>query len=427
MKIYTSTFSRYISIRLLTIALTVAAVDRVLAKEYVVHSFERVQLTDQFFCEGASVADFNRDGAMDIVSGPYWYAGPDFGKRQEYRPAAAFDINGYSDNFLTFTQDVDHDTWPDILVIGFPGKETFWFQNSQGKSGHWKRHLVFPVVDNESPTLADLTGDGKPELVFNTGGQLGYAGPDAADPTQPWKFHAISPHRGYQRFTHGLGVGDVNGDGRPDLLEKDGWWEHPAADAAAEFWEFHPVEFSQAGGSQMFAYDFDGDGDNDVVTSKAAHAYGLSWFENVVEGDQISFREHAIMGESPEENDYGVVFSQLHALALADMDRDGVLDIVTGKRYWAHNGHDPGSHNPAVSYWFKTVREGGTARFIPFLIDANSGVGTQVTVGDVNGDQWPDVVVGNKKGTFVLIHHVKKVDQAAWQQAQPKLLKTLSR
>ncbi len=393
----------------------------VVAEEtYRVHSFERLQLTDQFYCEGASFADFNHDGKLDIVSGPYWYAGPDFAERHEFRPAEAYDINGYSLNFLTYAYDIDNDGWADVLAIGFPGKETFWYQNPQGDDGHWKQYLAHPVVDNESPTVKDITGDGKLELVFNTGGQLGYASPDLANLTQPWKFHAISPKGEYQRFTHGIGVGDVNGDGRPDLLEKGAWWEHPTDDSTAEFWTRHPVQFAEYGGAQMFAYDFDGDGDNDVVTSKAAHAYGLSWFEHIRDGETITFREHSIMGEKPEQNEYGVVFSQLHALELADIDRDGVLDIVTGKRFWAHNGQDPGARDPAVSYWFKTVRENGKVRFVPHRIDLNSGVGTQVSVGDVTGDGWADVIVGNKKGTFVLIHHAKEVDKSAWEQTQPK-------
>ncbi|HEX3602398.1 MAG TPA: PVC-type heme-binding CxxCH protein, partial [Lacipirellulaceae bacterium] len=229
------------------------------------------------------------------------------------------------------------------------------------------------------------------------------------------------PKRGYQRFTHGMGIGDVNGDNRLDFLEKDGWWEQPAKDSKDEFWKFHPVKFSEGGGSQMFAFDVDGDGDNDVVTSKAAHAYGLSWFENLGKDEkgEIKFKEHLIMGQKPEENEYGVAFSQLHAVGIADMDHDGIPDIITGKRYWAHAEHDPGSLDPAVLYWFKTVRDGKDVHFIPYLIDMNSGVGTQVTVGDINGDKWDDIVVGNKKGTFVFTHEVEKVDRRKWEGAQP--------
>jgi len=402
-----------------TLVVQVAAAE----EKFFVHSFERLQLTDQFFSEGASYADINQDGKMDVVAGPYWYAGPDFSERHEYYPAKPFDINGYSGNFLTFAFDVDRDQWPDILVVGFPGEAVNWYQNPQGKAGPWQQHLVHPVVDNESPTFVDITGDGNLELVFHTGGQLGYAVLNRAEPTQPWEFHVISPKRDYQKYTHGLGVGDVNGDGRPDLLEKGAWWEHPAEATDDGFWIRHEFPFTDFGGSQMFAYDFDGDGDNDVITSKAAHAYGLAWFEQIAENGTITFREHKIMGETADENDYGVVFSQLHSMALVDMDRDGIKDLVTGKRFWAHNGRDPGAHEPAVSYWFQTVREEGKVRFIPHRIDLNSGVGTQVTVGDLNGDQWQDVIVGNKKGTFALIHRATPVSKSDWQEAQPKPIK----
>lgn len=390
--------------------------------KHFVHSFERRQLSDQFTCEGATAADLNRDGHADLIAGPYWYAGPEFTERNEIYPAQSFSIDGYSDNFFAFAHDFNNDAWLDVLVIGFPGKEAVWYENPRGKSGHWQKHLAFPTVDNESPTFGDINGDGKPEIICHTRGQLGYAEYDANKPAQPWLFHAISPDRGYDHFYHGLGIGDVNNDGRVDLLEKQGWWEQPATLTKGVNWRFHPVPFADAGGAQMYAYDFDGDGDNDVVTSKAAHAYGLSWFENVATNSEgeIEFREHVIMGERPEDNEYGVAFSQLHALALADMNGDGVLDIITGKRFWAHKDQDPGSLDPAVNYWFETVREGGIVRFVPHLIDRSSGVGTQVVVADLNGDQWLDLVVGNKKGTFALLHHAQLVDHAAWQKAQPR-------
>jgi putative membrane-bound dehydrogenase-like protein len=393
------------------------------AEPYTLHAFQRIQLSDQFFCEGASYGDFNRDRVMDVVSGPYWYAGPKFTERHEYYPASPYDIAGYSENFFAFSHDINGDDWQDIVIVGFPGKETWWFQNPQGKSGHWPRHVALAVTDNESPTFTDITGDGRPELVCSTGGQLGYAEIPNGDNTQPWAFHAISPNRGYHQYTHGMGVGDVNGDGRQDILEKKGWYEQPAPGEKAEFWTFHEVKFSEPGGAQMLVYDVDDDGDNDVITSKAAHAYGLAWFENEGEANgEIKFREHLIMGERPEQNEYGIAFSQLHALDLVDMDQDGVLDVVTGKRYWAHAEHDPGSLDPAVLYWFRTVRDGGKVRFVPCKVDGNSGVGTQIVAGDLNGDQWPDIVMGNKKGTFVFLHRTEEVDQKAWEAAQPKVV-----
>jgi putative membrane-bound dehydrogenase-like protein len=390
------------------------------AEKYTLHTFQKSQLSDQFFCEGANFGDFNHDGVMDVVSGPYWYAGPKFTERHEYYPAVPFNIAKYSENFFAFTYDVNRDGWTDIVIIGFPGKEAWWFDNPHGKSERWERHVMLPAVDDESPTFTDVTGDGVPELVCANGGQLGYAEIPKDDPAKEWKFHAVTPKRDYQRFTHGLGVGDVNGDGRQDLLEKDGWWEQPSPGAKAEFWKFHPVKFSEGGGAQMYAIDLNGDKRNDVVTSKAAHAYGLSWFENLGEHNgEIKFKEHLIMGEQPKENEYGVAFSQMHAIAIADMDHDGVPDIITGKRFWAHAEHDPGSLDPAVLYWFKTVRQHGSARFIPYRIDSNSGVGTQVVAGDLNGDGWADIVVGNKKGTFVFTHRAAEVKRRDWEAAQP--------
>jgi hypothetical protein len=127
----------------------------------------------------------------------------------------------------------------------------------------------------------------------------------------------------------------------------------------------------------------------------------------VKRGDTIEFVRHLIMNEKPEENRYGVAFSQVHALALEDMDGDGVRDIVTGKRYWAHGAHgDVDPSGTPVIYWFRTVRRGGAqgVDFIPHLIDDHSGVGVQVIVADVNGDGLLDVVTSNKKGTNVLLH-----------------------
>ena len=85
------------------------------------------------------------------------------------------------------------------------------------------------------------------------------------------------------------------------------------------------------------------------------------------------------------------------------MDGDGLKDIVTGKRFWAHGNHgDPEPNAPAVLYWFKLVRHPDKqVDFIPHPIDNDSGVGTQVVAADINGDKFPDLVVGNKKGTFV--------------------------
>jgi hypothetical protein len=172
----------------------------------------------------------------------------------------------------------------------------------------------------------------------------------------------------------------------------------------------------------MYVYDVNGDGLNDVITSLEAHGYGLAWFEQYRENDQIKFRQHTIMNKEPKDNKYGVKFSQMHAIDLVDMDGDGLKDIVTGKRFWAHGSEgdaEPGA--PAVLYWFKLVRgPDKSVDFIPYQIDNDSGIGTQVVAGDLNGDKLPDIVVGNKKGVFVHLHQATKVSREEWEKAQPK-------
>ncbi|HEX6984547.1 MAG TPA: VCBS repeat-containing protein [Planctomycetaceae bacterium] len=374
--------------------------------------FTTLRLTDAFYGEGAAIGDFDKDGHADVVSGAFLYYGPSFVMRSELYPPVSYDPHGYSKSFLQFVHDVNADGWLDVVEVGFPGQETLWYANPAGKRsplvgdtrGHWDRHLVLAVTDNESPGFADVTGDGRPELIAQTDGRFGYATYDLADPTKPWTFHPISPQDpNRQRFTHGLGVGDVSGDGKPDFLEKTGWWEQPADLGGDPEWTYHPHPFA-GNAAQMYAYDVNGDGLNDVITSLEAHGWGLAWYEQVKENGEIGFKKHLIMGDRGHDNPDGVAFSQLHAIDLVDMDGDGLKDIVTGKRFWAHGPTgDADPQAPPVLYYFRLVRGGSDVRFAPVLVHDASGVGTQVTAGDLNGDGKPDVAVGNKLGTFVSI------------------------
>jgi hypothetical protein len=373
--------------------------------------FEKRVLTDKYYCDGITAGDINRDGKPDIVAGPFWYEGPDFKTNHEFYPAVAFPLPpSPTDSLFSWVHDLNDDGWPDILVLGRVHlHKAFWYENPKGAPGHWKKHFVYERIKGESPPFVDADGDGKPEIVTHREDEWGLLQPDRADATRPWVFKPISEKGKWEQFYHGTGVGDLNGDGRSDLLLNEGWYEQPHDRNAG--WLRHAFKFGTKGGAQMFAYDVNGDGRNDVVTSMDAHGWGLAWFEQVRDGNNITFKKHVLMNDRAEEAKYGVAFSQPHALDLSDLDGDGLKDIVVGKRLWAHgpNGDIEPNEAPVV-YWFQLKRGANGATFVPHLIDDQSGVGVQVTAADVNNDGRPDILTVSKRGTFVFFNHPGKAN-----------------
>ena len=367
--------------------------------------WKKIVVEPVFRSEGVAVADVNKDGKLDILIGDYWYENPSWQKHEIRKPVNIKDggLGSYSECMCCWADDINGDGWPDMIVIGFPGKPAFWYENPQGKDGHWKEHMIWHSACNETPTYADLFGTGKKVLVMGwqpkgkeDQGQMAWFAP-GKDPTALWEMHPISepsaPGKeipGTRRFSHGLGIGDVNGDGRLDVICTGGWWEQPAK-VSDEPWKFHPANLGDAC-ADMFAYDTDGDGKADIISS-SAHKFGIWSYHQKPGKDHPNFVKVDLFPQ---------LVSETHSMWCVDLDGDGLKDLVTGKRFWSHGKNEPGSDKPAYLYWFQAKKSSdGTISFIPHVIDDDSGVGTQFQVIDFDGDGKLDIVTSNKKGTFV--------------------------
>jgi hypothetical protein len=376
----------------------------------------RMQTLNEFYYSwGPAVADFNRDGALDIVAGPYYYLGPDYTVARQIYVGPTIDPGSQYFNGLQYAYDFTGDGWPDVLNSIFQ-RTAVLYVNPKGESRRWAAYEVTDRMSCEFMLLKDVDADGKLEFLFkDSENRFVYAKPDPLDPTKAWTKHAISESGPWAN--HGMGVGDVNADGRVDFLNAFGWWEQPAKGSTA-LWTYHPAAFGRwtrasPGGAEMAVYDVNGDGLNDVVTSLQAHAWGLSWFEQKKTPDGTrSFVEHPIMGDFSTKNAGGVTFSQLHGATYADVDGDGLQDFITGKRFWSHLDTfiDPDPHGAPVLYVYRTVRNAkaaGGAEFVPELIHNRSGVGSHVAVVDLNKDGAPEIITSTKRGTFIFWNNWK--------------------
>lgn len=372
-------------------------------------TWKRIKVDEAFRSEGVAAFDVNHDGKIDIVNGEMWYEAPDW-IRHEIRTLGKYvPESGYSKSFINFGYDVNGDGWTDLICIGFPGAPFHWFENPKNQAGMWKQHEIWHSACNETPQFADITGDGRPEIILATQpeAQIGYLEiPEPSKATQPWTFRAVCPKGtkiGTEKYYHGLGTGDFNNDGLVDVIIPDGYWEHPV-DLNAPTWTFHPFKLPKPNpaknygplAADVYVDDLDLDGDNDLLMS-SAHRTGVWWFENVGTNADPKFVGHVI----------SEALSQTHALHYVDVNGDGTRDLVTGKRFYAHGPKgDDDPQAEVTMYWFE-IHKGNRQppQFIPHKITegTDTGVGTQFFVGDMNSDGQLDIVLSNKKGTNLLL------------------------
>jgi hypothetical protein len=339
--------------------------------------------------ETAVIADINGDNRLDIVSGEYWYEAPRWTKHH-FRNINY--TNFYIDDLSTLPLDVDGDGRVDLVTSGWFSKKLAWWRNP-GKTGEmWQENVIQTGYNIEFTILADLDNDGKAdEILPQFGNEEAPLAWYERDKKGGIIKHVVSSHS----YGHGIGAGDVNGDGRIDILTPNGWLEAPA-DPRSPDWKFH-ADWKLGDLGFIHVADVNDDGRPDIVTSMG-HNYGIFWLENKADG---TWEKHMIDDS----------WSQPHATTLVDFRGTGNLGILTGKRYMAHNGHDPGEREPLGVYWYERLIDPATKNieWVKHVIDygGRTGGGIQIPVADIDRDGDLDFVVGGKSGLFLFENKTK--------------------
>lgn len=330
--------------------------------------------------ESVGVFDVDKDGELDLVSGSFWYKGPGFVDRSLIGQVKRY--GEYYEDFSTIPMDVNEDGHMDFITGGWFEGTLIWKENP-GDGSEWPIHEIAKTGNIETTRGWDIDGDGVLEIFPNT-------------PRKPLAFFKkVGPNQ-FEKYPvaethgHGLGLGDINGDGRKDLVISEGWLEAPA-DLKTGTWTLH-TDFNLGDASiPMIIADVNEDGLNDIIVGQA-HGFGLFWMEQEKSGNTISFVKHDI---DPFQ-------SQYHTMEWVDIDNDGKSELVTGKRHRAHNGKDPGGKDYVGLYYFKWNGESFSKNVISYgPAGEGKGSGLYFSVADLNEDGWKDIIVAGKDGLVV--------------------------
>lgn len=336
--------------------------------------------------ESAGVFDVDNNDTLDIVSGDFWYEGPRF--RRRHLIGSQIREDQYYDDFSTIPMDVNADGRTDFVTGGWFGQTLRWLENT-GKGGNWPVHEIAKVGNVETARAYDVDGDGKPEIVPNNPGHpLKYLKLSAPNRFTTVK---IAPTQG-----HGLGFGDINGDGRGDFIISDGWLEAPV-DRASENWTLHRDFALGTASVPIVVADVNGDKRNDLIVGQG-HSYGLHWYEQTRDANgQRAWKKHLIDDKN----------SQYHCLEWVDITGDGKPELLTGKRFRAHNDKDPGSDDPVGLYYF--TWDGSGKQFVKHNIaygqaGVGKGTGIYFAVADLHKTGRKDIIVAGKDGLVVFFN-----------------------
>jgi HEAT repeat protein len=342
--------------------------------------------------EAAGVLDVNRDGKLDIFCGGFWYQAPNW---QKHFVRELKEQHEYYNDFANLPMDVDGDGWVDIVSVAYFNQTACWIRNPGKARGNFEVIEIDKPGSMETAIAVDINGDRQLDLLPNIGGSVAWyeykPDPSANKYGVKWIKHNLPK----QATGHGIGAGDINGDGRCDVVGPNGWLEQPANDK--DPWKWHG-EFQLGSTSiPILVQDVDGDQDGDIVWGMG-HNYGIFWLEQIKKSDgSRSWQRHEIDKE----------WSQPHFMMFVNLDADPQEELLTGKRYRAHNGNDPGGKDPLCVYYYDFDRN--TKKWTRHLIHEGGkvGLGINTACADLDADGDLDIVAPGKSGLYLIENLLK--------------------
>ena len=351
--------------------------------------FKRHVINENTDYSAAALIDVNQDGRLDIVCGGDWYEAPHW---ERHFVADVPRIQGRPDGFSHLEFDVNRDGWTDVITVNYRSRSIKWMEHPGPELGPWSVHTAVEPGAMETGRLVDIDRDGQLDLLPN-GAKFAawfeFRWNDRVSRGEPaWIRHELPAEAG----GHGLGFGDIDGDGKGDIVGQHGWLAAPE-NPRREPWAWHPEFDLERASIPILVVDADQDGDQDLVWC-SAHGFGVFWHEQIVDerGDRRWLR-HAIDTE----------WSQGHSPLWADMDGNGQPELIAGKRYMAHGGRDPGEYDPIVSFRYEfDLKHRTWQRWVISPPGDRVGMGLDPKIADIDADGDLDLLASGRSGLYWL-------------------------